>query len=118
MSVIDAKNWRAIVSPAVAITFVAVAGTGVLMLCDLKGGGLRGLHEIGGVLFAAACLIHLIINWQPLLACFRRPVALVSLALAAAALILTLASSGREHEGDRHHGGPRVQDGTRGGARR
>ena len=106
MAVINGTNWRAIISPAVAITFMSVAGTGVLMLCDLKGGNLRGLHEIAGLVFAAAGLIHLIVNWRPLRACFRRPVALVFFGVATAICVLALVTPGREHNRGRHHGEP------------
>lgn len=102
-------NWRPWVSPVVAIAFLAVAGTGVLMLAHAGDRGLRGLHEMAGLLFAAAGVLHLAINWRAFLACFRRPAALVALivttALCAALALAHGGAGGSERGGRLHRGG-------------
>jgi len=99
-------NWRPWVSPVVAISFVAVAGTGVLMLAHAGDRGLRGLHETAGLAFAAAGVLHLVINWRAFLAYFRRPAALVALVVTTAlclALALAPGGAGDPARGGRFH---------------
>jgi hypothetical protein len=99
---------RAWISPVVAITFLAVSLTGVFMLSGLRG-GVRGLHETAGVLFAIAGIAHLVVNWRPFLASFRTPAALASLVAAAALCLAFLFLPGAGRENDRSHGTMRSQ---------
>ena len=97
------RSW---VSPITALAFVVVAGTGLLMLLHVRLPGIKGLHEWMGVAFAVAGLLHVVLNWRPLLACLRRRSAAVALG---AALVLCVAAllvpEDRDRSGgDRHRG--------------
>jgi hypothetical protein len=97
------RSW---VSPITALTFVVVAATGLLMLLHARLPGIKGLHEWMGVAFAVAGLLHLVLNWRPLLVCLRRRSAAVALGVV---LVLCVAAllvpDGRDGPGgDRRRG--------------
>ena len=62
------RTW---VSPFVAVSFIILSITGILMLLHVKNGGIVGLHEWIGVVFVVAGAFHLILNWSAFLSCFR-----------------------------------------------
>ena len=62
------RTW---ISPFVAVSFIVLAITGILMLLHVKGGGIASLHEWIGVFFVITGVLHLILNWSALLSCFR-----------------------------------------------
>jgi hypothetical protein len=70
------KSW---LSPVVAMSFVLLAGTGILLLCDVKNHPIMALHEWMGVVFSVAGLVHLIVNWRVFTAYFKRRSALIAL---------------------------------------
>jgi len=104
------RHW---LSPLTAVFFVAIATTGVLMLLHLRAPGVRLLHEIAGLLFAAAGIAHLVVNWRSLCACFRRRTAWITLAaglLVCSALIVLDFAHGDDRE-MRHGRPPRWEQG-------
>ena len=115
MAVVNGATWRAWVSPLVAITFLAVSGTGILMLSHVRGGNVRGLHESTGILFALSGLVHLALNWRAFTACFRRRTALVTVAVATAACLIVLLLPGHESARDRDHSGRGFRQGVSAG---
>ncbi len=115
MPEINTAKWRAWASPLTAITFLAVAGTGIYLLADERAGPIRHLHEMAGILFVVAGVIHLIINWRAMLARFRSRVALAALAGAVALSLLLLLTPGQGRDGDEEHGGRRGRGEMRAG---
>lgn len=83
-------------SPFVAVAFAVISVTGVLLFFHVKNGPIMVLHEWFGWAFVVAGLIHLILNWRPLLGYLRLKCGCVSLGVA---LLLTvgLAVAGLNH---------------------
>ncbi len=99
------KAW---LSPFVAVAFVVIAVTGVLLFFHFKNGPIMVLHEWFGWAFVVAGTVHGVLNIRPLMAYLRQTAALVSLGVALILVVgLTLAGAGHEHGHGRH--GPRVQ---------
>ena len=63
------RTW---ISPFVAVSFLVLSITGIMMLLHIKSGGIVNLHEWIGVFFVIAGALHLILNWSSFLACFRK----------------------------------------------
>jgi hypothetical protein len=100
------RTW---LSPATAITFAAVAATGILMLVEVESAPIKGIHQWIGLAFAIAGLFHLILNWRAFIRYFRSWTAVASLVAGVALCVaLGLTSTGEEHHG-RGHGGPPAQ---------
>jgi hypothetical protein len=91
-------------SPFVAVAFVVIAATGVLLFFHVKNGPIMALHEWFGWVFVVAGVIHLLLNLSPLLAYLKRPAALVSVGVALA-LVALLWIGGAQHEGEHHRRG-------------
>ena len=94
-------------SPFVAIAFVVIAATGMLLLCDVKNGPIMALHEGFGCVFAIAGAIHLLLNWRPLLSYVQLRRGLLSLGLALA-LAIGFGLVGLTHRGGPHDRRPPV----------
>ncbi|MEN6532394.1 MAG: DUF4405 domain-containing protein [Bryobacteraceae bacterium] len=102
---------RSIISPVVAVTFVAVGATGIMMLAHIRSGALKGLHEWAGLVMAIAALIHLIVNWRAFTSLFRHKKAIVAFALATAlSVALFAAGAARKDQGRGRPGGPPCVD--------
>ncbi len=82
---------RSIISPITAVTFTAVATTGLLMLGDVGGHRLNPLHEMAGIAFAATGGVHLVLNWRAFTGLFRHRRAIVACGVATALSIALLA---------------------------
>jgi len=96
------RSW---VSPIIAISFLVVATTGLMMLLHLRLPGIKGLHQWMGVAFAAAALLHIVLNWRPFLACLRRRSAAVALAVGLVLCVTALlAPADRDHSGSDRRG--------------
>jgi len=91
-------------SPFVAVAFVVIAATGVLLFFHVKNGPIMVLHEWFGWVFVVAGAIHLVLNLRPLLAYLKLPAALVSIGVALA-LVALLWIGGAHHEGEHHRRG-------------
>lgn len=100
---------KASLSPFVAVAFVVISVTGVLLFFHVKNGPVMALHEWFGWLFIVAGAVHGLLNLRPLLTYLRRPAALVSLGVAGV-LTLALWGLGAQHEGEhQRRGGPHAQ---------
>ena len=103
------KSW---ISPLLTGCFVATAGTGVIMLLHVRElmPAVKPAHEWMGVGFLIAGLLHVLVNWRPLLRYFReRREAWVALGIACAVAVV-LAVMGAVHGDTRPHG-PDFPDG-------
>ena len=69
------RTW---ISPFVALSFLIVSLTGILMLAHTRSGLINSLHEWVGVLFVIFGVIHLGINWKAFINCFRNKQCLVA----------------------------------------
>ncbi|HEX2973973.1 MAG TPA: DUF4405 domain-containing protein [Tepidisphaeraceae bacterium] len=91
---------RVLVSPATAMTFLAVGVTGVMMLLHVRSGPLKELHELSGLVMVVLGAVHLILNWRAFLGYFKRWQASVSAALVVIiALVILLAAGNEQHRG-------------------
>ena len=97
------RTW---LSPITAVTFAAVAVTGVLMFFEVRSRMLHGLHEWVGVAFAVAGLLHLILNWRVFVAYFRRPVAVASVVVGVALCVVVAMFAALGEEREHGHGPP------------
>jgi phosphatidylserine synthase len=69
------RNW---VSPLVAVAFVAVGVSGVLMFFHIRVPGMRYMHEWMGVVLAVAGAVHVLLNWRPFTIHFRSRAAVLA----------------------------------------
>jgi len=92
------RSW---VTPLAAVSFAVVAVTGLLMLFHVRIPAIQGAHEWMGVVFALAGLLHLILNWRPLLACVKCRSAVAALAFC---VLLVLAAWSFPHDEGHRHG--------------
>lgn len=58
---------RAFLNPLLLCSGIPTLVTGVFLLVKIKSYLIVYTHEIGSLLFAVACLLHLVVNWKPLL---------------------------------------------------
>ncbi|HOX51616.1 MAG TPA: DUF4405 domain-containing protein, partial [Fibrobacteria bacterium] len=80
-------NARTIATPLTIAAFLAVGITGLCMLLDLKGGYVKGLHELAGILMVLASVLHVWVNRVLLVKHLKSWVGAV---LAVAALVLVI----------------------------
>ena len=98
------RSW---VSPITAFSFLVVAATGLSMLLHLRLPAIKGLHQWIGVVFAVTALLHVVLNWRPLMGCLGRRSAFVALGvtLGLCVLVALLAPADRDRPGgDRRRG--------------
>ena len=93
------RTW---ISPLVAISFLIVSITGLLLMMHAGSRSVSSLHEWMGVLFIIAGAIHLVLNWKPFLACFRNRQGAVAIlaVLVLSSLFLIGGLSNRENLSD------------------
>jgi hypothetical protein len=100
-------STRIWLSPLTGVTFLAIGTTGILMFFHVRLPGTTLLHELGGLLFVVVAVLHLRLNWRPLLSYCRQRRGRIALwagaAITAVLLVLGLAHDS-EHGG---HGGQR-----------
>lgn len=97
----DQKSWA---SPFIAVTFVAVSITGILMMFHLKLPGVYPIHQWGGCLFILAGAFHLLLNWREFVSYFRNNLAISSTLIGILALILiAVFLPSHEHENGHHN---------------
>jgi hypothetical protein len=103
MSAIIPNSSRTWVSPIAATAFTALAVTGILMLFHVKQAGIENLHQWIGVVFCAAILLHMILNWKSLLSYFNKKLAIVAtVATLLICIVLFVFHGNKQHPG----GGP------------
>ena len=96
------STHKTIISPFAGVTFAAVALTGILLLFHQKLPAVHEIHRWGGLLFVAAGVVHLILNWRPFIAYFKDTRAMWG-SLAGAltiALMIALFPHGKEDSDD------------------
>lgn len=97
------KNTRIYLNPSLALTFLIVALTGVMMLFHIRGGGIHSLHEWMSIAFLILCIIHLFLNWKLLWTCLvHGPIAwplVVVFVLSAVLLLFGGGEKGRSAQG-------------------
>lgn len=90
----DVKNGaRSWICAVVAVSFAALAISGLMMLSDQNSGrNILNLHVVMGIILIVSGIIHLVINAKTFISHVKKPVAIVAAAVAvlvAAALLLT-----------------------------
>ncbi len=55
---------KTVLSPFLTIAFLAISATGLLMFFRVHSGTIREIHEILGILFVVAGLVHFIVNFR------------------------------------------------------
>lgn len=94
-------------SPFMAVTFAAVAFTGILMLFHLRIPGVHSFHEWAGLIFTIAAAIHLSINWRVFTAYFKNSKAAIGVAIAILILALIALAAPQGNHGNGYQGGGR-----------
>lgn len=90
------KSW---ISPLLAVTFIAVSLTGILMLFHIRFPGMHPIHKWGGLLFVAAGVVHLLLNWKVFASYFKSSRGVWAASLSIAALILSvMVTPARDHK--------------------
>ncbi len=93
---------RAWISPVVTIAFAVIAITGLLLFFHVKNGAIMTLHEWVGWAFVIAGILHVLLNWNPLLGYLKRRSALIAIGVSLL-LVVALSVAGAAKQ----HGGPR-----------
>lgn len=91
------RSW---VSPAAAISFLALSVTGILMYFHIFSAGIKSLHIWIGFVFVAVGVVHLILNWRAFASLFRLKTAIlatVATIALSAGLVLTAGSRSEQH---------------------
>lgn len=92
------KSW---VSPITALSFAAVAITGLLMLLHIHFPGIKAIHDWMGVVLCVAGLVHLWLNGRVFLAHFRHRAALGAVAAGVVLLLAALFVPAQDNHGGR-----------------
>ncbi len=100
------KTW---LTPFMAVTYIAVAATGVIMLFHAKMPGLYSLHKWGGLIFVIAGVTHLMLNWRIFASYFKKSHAVWGACLGVIAMLVVAIAF---PSGERQHG---YNDGLRNG---
>lgn len=95
------KNVRIHLLPALSMTFLIVALTGMMMLFHLGLGGIKPLHEWMSVIFLILCVVHLAINWKAFLVHLKKGPIIAS-AITVCLLSILLLAGGSHDQGGRH----------------
>ncbi|MBU0960999.1 MAG: DUF4405 domain-containing protein [Proteobacteria bacterium] len=94
------KTW---LSPCVALTFVIVVLTGILMLFHIKNGYLKSLHEWIGLLFGVAGIVHLLLNWPVFVSYLKRRGAVLSvMSVLLLSMVCLLGGENEQHDQGQH----------------
>jgi len=101
LAMLTQKSW---ISPFVAVTFVAVAVTGILLLFHLKLPSVFSIHKWGGLVLVVGGTIHLLLNWQTFISYFRRSSAVWGAVLGILILILITLVVPSKDRGNGYHG--------------
>ena len=85
------QTHRTWVSPIATVAFIVLSVTGILMQFHIRFSGMNFLHKWIGVLFVAAGLLHLILNWKMLFSHFNKKVGVAAAAFALLVCIFLVA---------------------------
>lgn len=72
----EAFRMRTWAGPMTIGCFAVVGASGILMFFHLNTGLSKLVHEWLGMLMVIAVIAHLLVNWKPFLAYFRKPAAI------------------------------------------
>lgn len=64
---------RSIASPLTIASFIVVATTGLCLFFGYRGGLVDPIHEIASLLFVLGCVLHIVVNWKPVVLHIKRP---------------------------------------------
>jgi len=62
------RSW---ISPFIALSFLVISVTGLMMLFHIKGHAISYLHQWMGIIFVIAGVLHLACNWKGFLTFFK-----------------------------------------------
>ncbi len=93
------------VSPFVAVTYVTVACTGLLLLFHLKFPGVYSLHQWGGLLFIISGALHLSLNWRVFVSYLKNNQAIGAILVGVLALVLIALTVPSGKHGNQYRGG-------------
>ena len=99
----SSRTW---LSPLTGIAFFVVGITGIPMLFHVRLPGTTFLHELGGLLFVVVAVLHVKVNWRPLLACCRQRRGRIAIWTGAALTALLLVLGLGHDAGHEGRGGP------------
>ncbi len=100
MKIHSHKTW---LSPCVAISFIIVVLTGLLMFFHLENGYLKNLHEWIGLLFGVAGIVHLLMNWPLFVSYLKKRGALLSvMSVVFLSMLCLLNGNSAQHEQGLH----------------
>lgn len=100
----DRKLVRTGLQPALALSFLIVGLTGVLLLLHLDFRGLKHLHQWMSLVFLLCCSVHLFLNWRGLRAHLHNgPVVVSAVGIGLLSLLLLFSAGGKGNDG--HHYG-------------
>ncbi len=63
------KYW---LSPFIAVTFFAIAITGMFMLFQIHSPVIHTVHKWGSLIFVIGCMVHLTLNWRIFISYFPK----------------------------------------------
>jgi len=89
------KTW---VSPSLAIGFLVIYVTGILLFFDVENRLIMNLHQWIGLIFIGVSVFHLVINWKSFLSCFKKRPAIISICVVSIiSLLIAVSSENRDH---------------------
>ncbi len=94
------KAW---LSPLVAVTYLAVSITGIMLLLHMKYPGVYPVHQWGGIIFMVAGIFHILLNWRVFTAYVKRTPGFIGLAAGTVLmLIIAVAAPSDNGHGNGH----------------
>jgi hypothetical protein len=107
----SSRPW---LSPLTGLSFLVIGFTGILMFFHVRLPGMTLLHEFGGILFVIVAVLHLKLNWRPLLSyCKQRQGRIALYAGATIMALLLVLGLGHEDGHRQHRSGPAAHAETR-----
>ncbi len=94
------KIW---LSPLLAVLFIGVTFSGLLMFLHLKIPGFKTIHEWGGLFFMVLGIVHLTLNWKLFARYLPKKAAMLGAVAGVAALLLAVLIAPQDN--DRHERG-------------
>ena len=98
------KNVRTSLHPSLALSFIIVGLTGILMLLHIDARGVKHLHEWMSIVFLILCIVHLVLNWKALRAHLRNGPVLMSVIGICLLSALLLFGAGGKGQNSRYGG--------------
>lgn len=62
---------RNVLNPILTISGGLTVISGLLLLFHLKSWAIVAVHELGSLIFLVCCILHLAVNWRPLLSSLK-----------------------------------------------